>query len=141
MLRFYFSESFKSITRAKLASFFAIVTLSISIMFIATTFALIFLSNKIEDSWKNEIKVNLFISDSIQTKQLTKIIEKRVDIFPIGICQPKSVVLVGLIKGDSARIFNFGNYSGIDGDNFTGFRNFNFWKLNNFWRYFLFTGN
>lgn len=76
MLRFYFSESFKSITRAKLASFFAIVTLSISIMFIATTFALIFLSNKIEDSWKNEIKVNLFISDSVQTKQLTKIKSK-----------------------------------------------------------------
>lgn len=73
MIRFYFSESIKSITRAKLASLIAIISLSISILFIASSFALIFLSNKIENSWKSEIKVNLFINDSVNSNQLSKI--------------------------------------------------------------------
>jgi len=73
MIRFYLTESIKSITRAKLASFFAIVTLSISIMFITTSFALVFLSNKIENLWKSEIKINLFLNDDLETEQLSKI--------------------------------------------------------------------
>jgi len=79
MIRFYLTESIKSITRAKLASFFAVVTLSISIMFITTSFALIFLSNKIENSWKSEIKVNLFINDSIESEKLSQIKSKIVE--------------------------------------------------------------
>jgi len=79
MIRFYLTESIKSITRAKLASFFAIVTLSISIMFITTSFALVFLSNKIENSWKNEIKVNLFINDSVESEKLSQIKSKIVE--------------------------------------------------------------
>ncbi|MBU0473032.1 MAG: permease-like cell division protein FtsX, partial [Bacteroidetes bacterium] len=73
MIKFYFSESIKSITRAKLASFIAIISLSISILFIASSFALIFLSNKIENSWKSEIKINLFINDSVNSNQLSKV--------------------------------------------------------------------
>jgi cell division transport system permease protein len=73
MIRFYISESFKSIKRAKLASFITVITLSISIAFIAVSFSLLFLSNRIENSWKNEIKINTFIQDSVSSKQLSKI--------------------------------------------------------------------
>ena len=73
MLRFYISESFKSIMRAKLASFISVITLSISISFITVTLALIFLSSKIETSWKNEIKINVFIADSVSSKRISEI--------------------------------------------------------------------
>jgi len=48
-------------------------------MFITTSFALIFLSNKIENSWKSEIKVNLFINDSIESEKLSQIKSKIVE--------------------------------------------------------------
>ena len=73
MIRFYISESFKSIFRAKLASFITVITLSISIGFIGLSFALLILSNKIETTWKNDIKVNIFINDSVSTNQLAKL--------------------------------------------------------------------
>lgn len=76
MIRFYISESFKSIMRARLASFISIVTLSLSITFISASLALLFLSNKIETSWKNEIKINVFIADSVSTNQLSSIKDK-----------------------------------------------------------------
>jgi cell division transport system permease protein len=78
MLRFYISESFKSIMRARLASFISIITLSISITFISASLFLVFLSNKIETSWKNEIKINVFINDSVSANQLDKI-EKKIE--------------------------------------------------------------
>jgi len=73
MIRFYISESFKSIARAKLSSFITVITLSISITFISLSFALLILSNKIETAWKNDIKVNVFVNDSVSTKQLAKL--------------------------------------------------------------------
>ena len=78
MLRFYISESFKSIMRARLASFISIITLSISITFISASLVLIFLSNRIETSWKNEIKINVFIEDSISSSEL-KIIKQKIE--------------------------------------------------------------
>jgi cell division transport system permease protein len=71
MVRFYFSESFKSIARAKLASLITVLTLTISIGFIGLSFALLLLSNKIETAWKNDIKVNLFVSDTVSVTELT----------------------------------------------------------------------
>ena len=76
MIRFYISESIRSIMRAKLASFISVITLSISMSFIAASVMLLLLSHKIENSWKNAIKVNVFISDSVSTNQLYGIKEK-----------------------------------------------------------------
>jgi len=73
MIKFYISESFKSIARAKLSSFIAVITLSISIGFIGLSLALLLLSNKIETAWKNDIKVNVFVNDSVSTSQLAKL--------------------------------------------------------------------
>ena len=73
MIRFYIAESFKSIMRARLASFISVITLSISIIFISASVALLFLSNKIETSWKNEIKVNVFLEDLISNSDRDKV--------------------------------------------------------------------
>ena len=73
MIKFYISESFKSIARAKLSSFITVITLSISIGFIGLSLALLLLSNKIETAWKNDIKVNVFVNDSVSTNQLAKL--------------------------------------------------------------------
>lgn len=75
MLRFYISESFKSITRAKLATVISIITLSITIGFITLSTVLMLLSNKIEKNWKSQIKMNVFLSDSISIKY-TNVIEE-----------------------------------------------------------------
>lgn len=75
MLGFYISESFKSISRAKLATVITIFTLSITIGFIGLSAVLLILSNKIEKSWKNEIKMNVFLSDSVSSS-LTSDIEQ-----------------------------------------------------------------
>ncbi len=80
MLKFYISESFRVIMRAKLASLISIITLSISITFIVASLTLIFLSSKIENSWKNEIKINLFIQDSVATNHLSQIKSKILEI-------------------------------------------------------------
>ncbi len=73
MLKFYFTESIRLILKAKLASFISIITLSLSILFIVGALSLLFLSNKIENTWKNEIKINLFIHDSVSSNQLSNI--------------------------------------------------------------------
>jgi len=73
MIKFYISESLKSIARAKLSSFITVITLSISISFIGLSLALLLLSNKIETAWKNDIKVNLFVNDSVSSDQLAKL--------------------------------------------------------------------
>jgi len=73
MIKFYILESLKSIARAKLSSFITVITLSISISFIGLSLALLLLSNKIETAWKNDIKVNVFVNDSVSTNQLAKL--------------------------------------------------------------------
>ncbi|MEN8193409.1 MAG: permease-like cell division protein FtsX [Bacteroidota bacterium] len=73
MIGFYISESFKSILRAKLATAISIITLSITIGFIGLSTILLLLSNKIEKSWKDEIKMNVFLNDSVSTKQINLI--------------------------------------------------------------------
>lgn len=75
MLRFYISESFKSISRAKLATVISIITLSITIGFITLSTVLMLLSNKIEKNWKSQIKMNVFLSDSISFNY-TNVIEE-----------------------------------------------------------------
>ncbi len=75
MLGFYISESFKSISRAKLATVITIFTLSITIGFIGLSAVLLMLSNKIEKSWKNEIRMNVFLSDSVSTSKTSDIEE------------------------------------------------------------------
>lgn len=79
MLRFYISESFKSILRAKLATVISIITLSITIGFIALSTVLLFLSNKIEENWKSQIKMNVFLNDSVSTKHTSVIEETLLD--------------------------------------------------------------
>ena len=76
MVGFYISESFKSITRAKLATVISIITLSIAIGFIGLSAVLLLLSNKIEKSWKSEIKMNVFLNDSLSLKQSNLIEEE-----------------------------------------------------------------
>ena len=68
MIGFYISESFKSISRTKLATVISIVTLSITIGFISLSTVLLLLSNKIEKNWKSQIKINVFLSDSVSIK-------------------------------------------------------------------------
>ncbi len=75
MVGFYISESFKSISRAKLATVISIITLSITIGFISLSTVLLLLSNKIEKNWKSQIKMNVFLSDSISIKY-TNVIEE-----------------------------------------------------------------
>ena len=79
MLRFYISESFKSILRAKLATVISIITLSITIGFITLSTVLLFLSNKIEENWKSQIKMNVFLNDSVSTKHTSVIEETLLD--------------------------------------------------------------
>ncbi len=69
MIRFYISESFKSISRAKLATAITIITLSITIGFISLSTVLLLLSKKMEESWKSQIKMNVFLNDSVSVKQ------------------------------------------------------------------------
>lgn len=76
MVGFYISESFKSISRAKLATVISIVTLSIAIGFITLSTALLLLSNKIEKNWKSQIKMNVFLSDSVSVKNINIIEEE-----------------------------------------------------------------
>jgi len=68
VIGFYISESFKSISRTKLATVISIVTLSITIGFISLSTVLLLLSNKIEKNWKSQIKINVFLSDSVSIK-------------------------------------------------------------------------
>ena len=75
MIGFYISESFKSISRAKLATVISIITLSITIGFISLSTVLLLLSNKIEKNWKSQIKMNVFLSDSVSIKY-TNVIEE-----------------------------------------------------------------
>jgi len=82
VLRFYISESFKSILRAKLATVISIITLSITIGFIVLSTVLLFLSNKIEENWKSQIKMNVFLNDSVSTKY-TSVIEETLLYNPI----------------------------------------------------------
>jgi len=72
---FYISESFKSISRAKLATVISIITLSITIGFISLSTVLLLLSNKIEKNWKSQIKMNVFLSDSVSIK-FTNVVEE-----------------------------------------------------------------
>ena len=76
MVGFYISESFKSISRTKLATVISVITLSIAIGFITLSTVLLLLSNKIEKSWKSEIKMNIFLNDSLSSKQSTVIEEQ-----------------------------------------------------------------
>lgn len=76
MLQFYISESFRIIMRAKLASFISIITMSISIALVMVSFSLFFLSNRIESSLKNKIKVNVFIEDSVTSSEIVDIKNK-----------------------------------------------------------------
>jgi len=69
LIRFYISESFKSISRAKLATAITIITLSITIGFISLSTVLLLLSKKMEESWKSQIKMNVFLNDSVSVKQ------------------------------------------------------------------------
>ena len=75
MVGFYISESFKSISRAKLATVISIITLSITIGFISLSTVLLLLSNKIEKNWKSQIKMNVFLSDSVSIK-FTNVVEE-----------------------------------------------------------------
>ena len=75
MIGFYISESFKSISRTKLATVISIVTLSITIGFISLSTVLLLLSNKIEKNWKSQIKINVFLSDSVSIKY-TNVVEE-----------------------------------------------------------------
>ena len=79
MLGFYISESLKSISRAKLATAITIITLSITIGFISLSTMLLLLSNKMEKSWKSQIKMNVFLNDSVSVKQSNSIEEKLLD--------------------------------------------------------------
>lgn len=82
MVGFYISESFKSISRAKLATVISIITLSITIGFISLSAVLLLLSNKIEKNWKSQIKMNVFLSDSVSNKS-TNVIEEALSENPL----------------------------------------------------------
>lgn len=73
MILFYLTETFRSIRHSKLASFITIVSLSIAIIATNTSFALLLLSNKIDDELKERVELDVFLNTDVQQNEITKL--------------------------------------------------------------------
>lgn len=73
MITFYISEAFKSLARAKFASFVLILTTCIAILFAFASISLYFISGKIESHLKSRVELTLFISDSSTSNDVSVI--------------------------------------------------------------------
>ncbi len=66
MIIFYFKEAFKSIFRAKASFILTLISLSIAAILIAASVGAIQLSEIFENKLKNNVKVTLFLQDSVK---------------------------------------------------------------------------
>ena len=69
MIKFYFTEAFKSLRYGKLTTFLSFIANSLSIFSLTIAFLLIFFSSNLENELRNKFSVNVFLSDSIDTEQ------------------------------------------------------------------------
>jgi cell division transport system permease protein len=65
MIKFYFSEAFKSLKYGKMTTVLSFFTLSLAIFSMTITFYLWFFSNTLENELKNKFSVSVFLADSI----------------------------------------------------------------------------
>jgi len=70
MFLFLLSESFNSLFRAKFATLITIVTTSIAIFFVSLSIFLVLLSHQLDTKVKNQIQVNVFLTDSLSKAQI-----------------------------------------------------------------------
>ena len=76
MLKFYFSEAFKSLFRSKFSSIISIISICVAIAFSLLTLGIIFLSHEVESKLIGKIEVNVFVKDSLTSNDLTKVEKK-----------------------------------------------------------------
>ncbi len=70
MILFLLSEAFNSLRRTKFSSFITIITTSIAIFFVTVSVFMILLSQKLDTKIKSQIKVNVFLEDSLNSNQI-----------------------------------------------------------------------
>jgi len=71
MIIFYFKEAFKSIFHAKASFILTLITLSITVILIAASVGAIQLSEIFENKLKNNVKVTLFLKDSVKQNSVS----------------------------------------------------------------------
>lgn len=65
MLLYYISETFRSLFRSKLGTLLVILTTTIAIGFVSFSIGLVIFSSSINNKLKDNIKINLFVSDTL----------------------------------------------------------------------------
>lgn len=73
MFLYYLKEMFKSLFRSKLGSLLVITTTAIAIIFVSISIGLVTFSNSITKKLKDNIKISLFINDSVKSVAYEKI--------------------------------------------------------------------
>ncbi len=76
MFLYYLKETFNSLFRAKFASLLIILTTTVAIIFVTFSIALVAYSNTINKKLKENIKISLFLSDTLSQSQTKKVGEK-----------------------------------------------------------------
>jgi cell division transport system permease protein len=76
MFLYYLKETFNSLFRAKFASLLIILTTTVAIVFVTFSIALVAYSNTINKKLKENIKISLFLSDTLSEAQTKKVGEK-----------------------------------------------------------------
>jgi cell division transport system permease protein len=71
MIIFYFKEAFKSIFHAKASFILTLITLSIAVILIAASVGAIQLSEIFENKLKKNVKLTLFLQDSVKQNSVT----------------------------------------------------------------------
>ena len=73
MILFFFSEAIKSIFRSKASFILTVFSLSISVMLILSSIIALQTSDYLEKRIKEIVKINLFLKESVQEKELSEI--------------------------------------------------------------------
>ncbi|MBN1301035.1 MAG: hypothetical protein JW995_07440 [Melioribacteraceae bacterium] len=73
MIYYYFKEAFNTFRKTKLFSFVAIISLSLSVLFLTGSLLLMFASSEINEKLKKKIEANLFLNDSVSVTSVNKI--------------------------------------------------------------------
>lgn len=94
MILFYVKESIHSFKKTKLFSFFSIISLCLSILFISISILLFFASNEINENFKKRIEAHLFLSDSIKKSNIENLKKE--------IVESASVANVEIVSKDEA---------------------------------------
>jgi len=76
MFLYYLKETFNSLFRAKFASLLIILTTTVAIIFVTFSIALVAYSNTINKKLKENIRISLFLNDSLSKAQTKKVGEK-----------------------------------------------------------------